>query len=631
MAIFQSLNLYTSPETYTFEPAFLDPSIARESLVVRRSDGTVLLNAPPAPNLAQEEVSTVHGIVGIIRLNAGDHIIIITGRKRVGSIAGNEIFALTEHKILPVQTIRTHLTERMIQDDALYLSMISDLLASGFYFSYTYDLTHTVQRRALLGQKESLPLWQRVDERFYWNKFLQAPLIEMTQSDPLRSNLSRFILPIICGFVEIINTSVHAKPITFALISRRSKFRAGTRYHSRGINDRGYVSNYVETEQIVELDNTGQRSSYVQTRGSIPLFWRQVINVKYQPKLVIEQKPNTLVAVRNHFMEQIDLYGGQVVVNLINKHGYESQLGTWFARRIMELKEERIREFQSFIHFDFHEQCRKMRWDRISVLVDAIEGDLQDQGYCEIIDDRRATKLQQSVVRTNCMDCLDRTNVVQSVLARRMLEIQLRAYGILDAREQISHIPDFEKLFKNIWADNADEISKQYSGTGALKTDFTRTGKRSTSGALQDFMNSVVRYVRNNYMDGYRQDAYDLFLGHYRINQAYGSPFAEPLITPRALIILAVLVIAVLVVLYAVLIADTYLATFYYLTLAGILSAASVQLILIYSDDFVSHPRLVPDLWFPNSEDAAVAAKDYDIQMSDISAAAASVSGSKLA
>ena len=32
----------------------------------------------------------------------------------------------------------------------------------------------------------------------------------------------------------------------------------------------------------------------------------------------------------------------------------------------------------------------------------------------------------------------------------------------------------FEDLFKNVWADHADMISIQYSGTGALKTDFTR-------------------------------------------------------------------------------------------------------------------------------------------------------------
>jgi hypothetical protein len=40
-----------------------------------------------------------------------------------------------------------------------------------------------------------------------------------------------------------------------------------------------------------------------------------------------------------------------------------------------------------------------------------------------------------------------------------------------------------------------------------------RTGKRSKEGALQDGVNSITRYVRNNFFDGPRQDAYDLFTG----------------------------------------------------------------------------------------------------------------------
>ena len=37
--------------------------------------------------------------------------------------------------------------------------------------------------------------------------------------------------------------------------------------------------------------------------------------------------------------------------------------------------------------------------------------------------------VQQGVFRTNCIDCLDRTNVVQSMLARRSLQAQLQVWG----------------------------------------------------------------------------------------------------------------------------------------------------------------------------------------------------------
>ena len=56
-----------------------------------------------------------------------------------------------------------------------------------------------------------------------------------------------------------------------------------------------------------------------------------------------------------------------------------------------------------------------------------------------------------------------------------------------------------------VWADNADNLSIQYAGTKALKTDFTRTGKRTRFGALQDGVNSSFRYICNNFTDGFRQ------------------------------------------------------------------------------------------------------------------------------
>lgn len=49
---------------------------------------------------------------------------------------------------------------------------------------------------------------------------------------------------------------------------------AGTRYLSRGIDEQAEVANFVETEQVVLYENYA--FSYVQVRGSVPLFWKQV-------------------------------------------------------------------------------------------------------------------------------------------------------------------------------------------------------------------------------------------------------------------------------------------------------------------------------------------------------------------
>lgn len=66
----------------------------------------------------------------------------------------------------------------------------------------------------------------------------------------------------------------------------------GTRYHSRGLNVHGAVSNFVETEQILVIKDT--IASYVQIRGSIPVFWRQRVNIQYSPPIEISANASTV-------------------------------------------------------------------------------------------------------------------------------------------------------------------------------------------------------------------------------------------------------------------------------------------------------------------------------------------------
>ncbi len=47
--------------------------------------------------------------------------------------------------------------------------------------------------------------------------------------------------------------------------------------------------------------------------------------------------------------------------------------------------------------------------------------------------------------------------------------LSLRSVSVLDSGSAV-----FEHAFKGAWANNADMMSQLYSGTGALKTDFTR-------------------------------------------------------------------------------------------------------------------------------------------------------------
>ncbi|KAI1317511.1 hypothetical protein EDD11_008318 [Mortierella claussenii] len=532
------------------------------------SDLSPSLTPAPAGRVpADEEVMMIYGILGFIRLLAGEYMIVITDRLKVGRIGEHDIFKLHNYKIMPFSRNNLALSEAQTGEEASYISLLHSHLRSGeFHFAYGYDLTHTLQRQAEL--RGSLrPVWERADERFFWNYRLQSKFIDHTQRHK-DQDLSNFILPIVNGFVEIRETEINKKPFTFALISRRSRHRAGTRYFSRGVDVNGNVSNFNETEHIVVVDSSAGAAapvipgnhimlSHVQTRGSIPIFWTQINNIKYTPRLQIFDNPQTETAFRRHFEAQKKYYGPQIVINLINKKGYEGPMGAAFSRQIGILSDPQIK----YHHFDFHHECSKMRWHRVSLLLDHFHDDLISQEYFKAEVNKstiqRVYQRQHSVVRTNCMDCLDRTNVVQSVISRWVLNRQLQDIGILAPGEQFDLSDQFESLFRNVWADNADAVSCAYSGTGALKTDFTRTGNRTKAGALQDLQNSIIRYVKNNFFDGARQvrkraahavvyqintlsslpvlfaytwalwqDAYDLFLS-YDVQEAGSYPLID--------------------------------------------------------------------------------------------------------
>ena len=498
----------------------------------------------------------------------------------MGRIKGHMVYKVIATEFLSLRERALHDAE-----EDIYLSLLRTLLKSGpMHFSYSFDITNSFQRQAQLDT--SAPLWKRADDRFFWNRFIQSDLIDFRMSGTRhqqgqQAGVDPYILPVMFGMMNITSTTISANPLTLVLVTRRSRFRAGTRYFTRGIDEQGHVSNYNETEQIILLnDNTTglggfaggggmqngkvgggkevQTMSYVQTRGSVPVYWAEVNTLHYTPKLVVRGVDSALLAAKAHFDEQIRLYGDNYLVNLVNQKGREKQVKEAYEAMVKllvssssetpaqdDITNEKFRVVEPtqrrqqfdrlhYVYFDFHNETKGLKWHRAQLLLDQLQSALDQQQYFRgvdmpaNIDGRLEVRNQQtSIVRTNCMDCLDRTNVVQSMLARQALNRQLHDLGVLPRGETFSSDLRFEMLFRKVWADNADVVSKSYSGTGALKTDFTRTGNRTKAGAFQDLQNSITRYARNNFMDGPKQDAFDLFLGAYIPNGAAHGVFTD--------------------------------------------------------------------------------------------------------
>lgn len=482
-------------------------------------------------------------------------MILIQSARQVTNLFHSVVYTPSKFSVYPI-SLEPNLNLLENSDERYLLSILKshlDHAIGRMFFTYhrhdhstaqsdeePWNLTITLQRQSLghstrvsdntitpnhVSPDDRAP-WKRSDDRFFWNKHIQSKLIDLA-CQPGNQEAGRFILPVIFGFLEFKSAKIEGKPFTFGIISRRSRYRAGTRYFSRGINSDGDVSNFNETEMILTTSPPNHlqtssnpkfiKASFVQTRGSVPLFWTEINNLRYRPDLKIIDIPESLEAMKAHFDQQIEIYGDQYLVNLVNSSGYERAVKDAYEKGVKNLNNPRVH----YTYFDFHRECKGLRFDKVQILIDQLEDKLIKQGYFLQESSNSSTlgatssplSTQTSVVRTNCMDCLDRTNVLQSALAKWVLTRQLKQAGILNEQESLDLYPDFMFLFRNLWADNADAVSRAYSGTPALKTDFTRLGIRTKKGALLDGANSAMRYIKNNFLDGPRQDSFDLFTG----------------------------------------------------------------------------------------------------------------------
>lgn len=326
-----------------------------------------------------------------------------------------------------------------------------------------------------------------------------------------------------CGDVHIIgeksesravDTDVQKRNYLLTLISRRSTKRPGLRYLRRGVDDHGNTANTVETEQILsspDWNPTQKVYSYLQLRGSIPLYFSQS-PYAFKPIPVLHHSTETnRFAFERHFRELGRRYGKVQAVSLIDKHAGELKVGEQYERYAGVLNDDGGMDGTSLglEWFDFHDECRGMRFENVIRLVNRLKGTLDEYGDT-VSQGGSLVKSQKGIVRTNCMDCLDRTGVAQCAFGQYALERELKEEGIdIDLSSHSA-----TQWFNTLWADNGDAISKQYSSTAALKGDYTRTRKRDYRGALNDFGLTLSRYFNNIVTDYFSQACIDYLLGN---------------------------------------------------------------------------------------------------------------------
>lgn len=471
----------------------------------------------------------IYGVVGFVRFTQGWYMIFITKRRQVALLGGHYIYHIDETRLVP---IGLHAKIDKNSDEARYIATFQNIdLAKNFYFSYTYDITNSLQNNLTQPPLNNTKT-QQPNDMFIWNHYLLSSGFKN-----LLESRSGWILPLIYGFVDQAKISVFGRSVVVTLIARRSRHFAGARFLKRGVNDKGYVANDVETEQIVTdmattsfhstdyLFGNPRYTSYVQHRGSIPLIWSQdTTNMSPKPPIELNVVDPFFSSAALHFENIFKRYGAPcIVLNLIKqkeKTKRESILGKEFSEAISYLNQflpddKKIK----YIAWDMSRASKSHDQDVIGYLEKIADDTMEATGFFQsgIINAPGADvkySRQEGVLRTNCIDCLDRTNAAQFLMGKCALGHQLYALGVI-ASPKIDFDSDAVNIFTEMYHDHGDTIALQYGGSHLVNTMETYRKINQWTSHPRDMIESIRRFYANAFSDADKQDAINLFLGNF--------------------------------------------------------------------------------------------------------------------
>uniref|UniRef100_A0A673MGC5 SAC domain-containing protein n=1 Tax=Sinocyclocheilus rhinocerous TaxID=307959 RepID=A0A673MGC5_9TELE len=495
---------------------------------------------------------SAYGIVGFVQFLEGYYIVLITKRRRMADIGGHSIYKIEDTNMIYIPNDSVRVTH---PDEA----------------RYSYDLSHSLQCNMTLlqmpcdaGESEELNTSGRQDSfdifeeeglptpvvhglinepyaKYVWNARLLEKVKDIVHPD--------WLLYIIHGFCGQSKLLIYGRPVHVTLIARRSSRFAGTRFLKRGANCEGDVANEVETEQIIHDASVmsltaGSFSSCVQVRGSVPLYWSQDISTMMpKPPIRLDQADPYAHVAALHFDQMLQRFGSPIIIlNLVKKREkrkHEKILSEEFYPAITNLNQFLPPEHGiEYIAWDMARYTKSKLCnvlDRLSMIAENVVKRTgffvnRPDFYCHTLrpDERwgdlggKVTpngRLQTGVLRTNCVDCLDRTNTAQFMVGKCALAYQLYALGMIDKPKLQFDTDCISRLFEELYEDHGDTLSLQYGGSQLVHRVKTYRKIAPWTQHSKDIMQTLSRYYSNAFSGKHLDAAFMLVTAWYYVQR----------------------------------------------------------------------------------------------------------------
>uniref|UniRef100_A0A674HE04 FIG4 phosphoinositide 5-phosphatase n=1 Tax=Taeniopygia guttata TaxID=59729 RepID=A0A674HE04_TAEGU len=424
------------------------------------------------------------GIVGFVRFLEGYYIVLITKRRKMADIGGHAIYKIEDTNMIYIPNDSVRVSH---PDEARYLRIFQNVdLSSNFYFSYSYDLSHSLQ---------------------YNLTVLRMPL-EILKTETAQTRQESF------DIFEDEGLSTQGGNGVFGICSKP-------------------YEKYVWNAKLLEV-----------VRSAVHRDWLLYIINGFCGQSMDQADPYAHVAAL-HFDQMLQRFGSPIIIlNLVKereKRKHERILSEELVAAVTYLNQFLPPEHAIiYIPWDMAKYTKSKLCnvlDRLNVIAESVVKKTgffvnRPDSYCSILrpDEKwnelggcvvPTGRLQTGVLRTNCVDCLDRTNTAQFMVGKCALAYQLYSLGLID-KPNLQFDTDAVRLFEELYEDHGDTLSLQYGGSQLVHRVKTYRKIAPWTQHSKDIMQTLSRYYSNAFSDADRQDSINLFLGVFK--PAEGKP-----------------------------------------------------------------------------------------------------------
>ncbi|KAL5993085.1 Phosphoinositide phosphatase sac1 [Asimina triloba] len=518
-------------------------------------------------------VVKAYGIAGCIKFLESYYLILVTKRRQIGAICGHAIYGIDESQLITVPHSSVQTDVAHSKTEQRYKKLLSSVdLTKDFFYSYTYPIMLSLQQNVLAMGEPTMSY----ENMFVWNAYLTQAIRSSCNNTLwtialVHGHFKQVRLSIFGREFSVSLISRRSRHFAGTRYLKR-----GVNDRGRVAND-VETEQIVLDEAAGSCE--GKMSSVVQMRGSIPLFWSQEAS-RFSPKpdIILQRYDPTYQATKLHFEDLARRYGNPIIT--VEKRPREMMLRREFANAVGYLNQILCEECHlEFIHWDFHKFAKSKSANVLAVLGAVASKALDLTGFyysgkpaivrkkkvplsrtstgsdaslallrvdsgelarnasmnellnpainldCESEFNQQPRKdneagtaphYQSGVLRTNCIDCLDRTNVAQYAYGLAALGRQLHAMGLTDI-PKVDPDSSIATALMGMYQSMGDALAQQYGGSAAHNTVFPeRQGKCKATTQSREFIKSIKRYYSNAYTDGEKQDAINLFLGYFQ-------------------------------------------------------------------------------------------------------------------